>query len=64
MHGTLLAIAIVAGAIGFAALSQATLGVGLLVGACLFGIFARIAQAREHQREWRARHPAQPPAVW
>lgn len=37
--------------VGFIVLSQATLGVGIMAGACLLAILARMAQASEHQCE-------------
>jgi hypothetical protein len=47
--------------IGLTALSQATLGVGLMTGAILLAIYARIAQAGEQHREIMARtQPSQP----
>lgn len=47
----LVILAILALVVGFFTLSQATLGVGLLAAACLFGILGRIAQAAQHQTE-------------
>jgi hypothetical protein len=47
----LVILAILALVIGFFTLSQATMGVGILAAACLFGILARIAQAAQHQTE-------------
>jgi hypothetical protein len=44
--------------IGLTSLSQATLGVGLMAGAVLLAVYARIAQAGEHHREIIARTPA------
>lgn len=38
------------GFFGLAMLTDATLGVGLVAGACLSGIFARIFQAEAHHR--------------
>jgi len=49
-------VALVALAAGGLFVSQATVGVGLIAGACLFGIFAHIAQASRYQseqRKWR-----------
>lgn len=45
----LVIVACISGLIGFLALSQATTGVGLLAGACLAAILARMAQASHHQ---------------
>ena len=42
---------------GLLTLSNATLGVGVMAGACLLAILARIAQAHQHHREL---HPAKP----
>ncbi len=36
---------------GALTLSEATTGVGLLCGACLLGILARLAQASTHHRQ-------------
>lgn len=47
----LVILALIALVIGFFTLSQATMGVGILATACLFGIFARVAQAANHQSE-------------
>jgi hypothetical protein len=41
----LVIIAVVAGLAGAFSLTQATFGVGLICGGCLFGILARVAQA-------------------
>ena len=47
----LLFVGFVALAIGASTLSQATMGPGLLAGACFFAICARMAQARaDHSR--------------
>jgi hypothetical protein len=37
--------------IGFMALSQATMGVGMIACACFLGILARLAQAEFHHRK-------------
>lgn len=41
----LIVLSIILALIGIFSLSQATVGVGLIALACLFGIYARIAQA-------------------
>ena len=46
-------LAILVGGFGALLLSQATVGVGLLCLACLFGIFARLLQAEQQNRELR-----------
>lgn len=51
MEGIAIALAIAAFLAAGAALlftSQATLGVGIMAGACLLAIFARLAQASHH----------------
>lgn len=50
MSTTLVVIAILAVAIGVLSLSQATMGVGVIAIGCFIGIFARLAQASEHNR--------------
>lgn len=50
----LVILAMIALVVGFFTLSQATMGVGILAAACLFGIFARIAQAADHQAQIKA----------
>lgn len=47
----LVVLAILLALIGFFSLSQATTGVGILACACLFAIFARIAQASDHHAQ-------------
>lgn len=47
----LVILAILGWVAGSFLLSQATMGVGVLAAACLFGIFARIAQAGDQHRE-------------
>lgn len=47
----MLVLAIVAGGVGLLALSNATLGVGLLACACLLAIAARIVQAEAQHQE-------------
>ena len=42
----LIVVAIVAGLLGLAQLSNATMGVGLICAGCLVAVLARIAQAR------------------
>lgn len=54
MEGIAILLAIVAFLTAGAALlftSQATLGVGIMAGACLLAIFARLAQASHHNRQ-------------
>ena len=51
MFALLLALAIIAGIVGFFLLSQATMGVGVVALACLAGILARIAQAGAQHTE-------------
>lgn len=54
----LLVLALLAAGIGLLSLSQATAGVGMLAGACLLAICARIAQAaRQHRDVLRAMQP-------
>jgi len=48
--------------VGFASLTQATLGVGIICAACLLMIWARIVQAHEHRLQDRPA-PAASPAV-
>ena len=57
MSTVLIVVSILAGLVGLLALSNATMGVGIMAGACLLAILARIAQAHEHHREL---HPAKP----
>lgn len=46
---------------GFASLSEATTGVGLICLACLLGIYARIFQADNlHRQHAKPRTPPQP----
>jgi hypothetical protein len=47
----LVVVSIIVGVFGFFSLSQATMGIGIICGACLLGILARIAQASKHQEE-------------
>lgn len=47
----LLALAVGAGAFGFASLSQATAGVGMIAGGLLLAVWARIAQAAAFHKE-------------
>lgn len=47
--GILVAFSLIAAGIGVLSLSQATFGVGLLAGACLLAIFARLAQAADYR---------------
>jgi len=60
----LLILALIAVGIGLFTLTQATMGVGILALACIFAIFARIAQAAKHQAQLQAmlaeRSPAPP----
>lgn len=57
----LIVLACLCAAIGMATLSQATAGVGLLAFACLFAIFARMAQSeRQHQAALRQIRDQQP----
>jgi hypothetical protein len=42
----LVGLSLIAGFAGLMSLSEATMGVGIIGLACLFGIFARIEQAR------------------
>lgn len=51
MAAILTLLAIVAGLVGLFFLSEATMGVGIMGLACLFGILARIAQADKHHKE-------------
>ena len=44
-------VALVVGFVGLANLTEATKGVGIICGACLLAIFARMAQASEHHDE-------------
>jgi len=50
MAAFLVVLAVLAGLIGSVLLSQATLGVGIIGGACLLGILARICQADKDNR--------------
>jgi hypothetical protein len=45
MTVVLIILALLAGAVGFALSSQATMGVAIICGACLLAILARVAQA-------------------
>ena len=47
----LIALAVLVGLAGLLFLSNATTGVGVICFACLFAIFARIAQAEEQHKE-------------
>lgn len=47
----LIVLSVLAGLVGLAYMTQATTGVGIICGACLLAIFARIAQASDHHRE-------------
>lgn len=47
----LVIIAVLAGIVGGLSLSNATSGVGIICGGCLFAIFARIMQASEQHAE-------------
>lgn len=49
----LIILAVLAWGAGVMTLSNATLGVGAIATACLFGIFARIAQASAQHAELR-----------
>jgi hypothetical protein len=51
MAAILLILALIIAGFGMMSLTQATMGVGILAIACLFAIFARIAQASAHQKE-------------
>ena len=44
-------VALLASFVGLLFLSQATTGVGIICGACLLAIFARMAQASDHHQE-------------
>jgi hypothetical protein len=46
----LIILAVLAGLIGFAGLTTATMGVGLIAGGCLMAILARLAQAEMHHQ--------------
>lgn len=54
--------ALVAVAIGVLALTQATLGIGLIAIGCFLGILARIAQASEHRAATRREANSKPEA--
>jgi len=47
----LIIVALLAGLIGFFYLTQATIGVGIICGACLLAIIARIVQASDQHAE-------------
>lgn len=51
MATLLVVLAVLAGILGVSRLSEATLGVGILAGACLLGILARVAQADEQHNK-------------
>ena len=51
MVGILIILGILALAVGFLSLTEATLGVGIVGLACFLGILARIAQAHEHWQD-------------
>ena len=51
MENLLIVLAVLAGIIGGLLLSQATTGVGIIGGACLLGILARIVQAERQHRQ-------------
>lgn len=57
----LIVVAIVTALAGLTMLSNATLGVGVMALACLFGILARITQAHALHRADRALEPAMTP---
>lgn len=60
----LIILSLGAGFMGVLFLTQATMGVGFLAGACLLGIFARLAQAyefRDNDRHAARRAAAGPP---
>ena len=54
MTAALVIFSILAAAVGLLSLSQATMGVGFMAGACLLAILARIAQASDHQKQNRS----------
>jgi len=49
----LVLLALILAAIGAMTLTQATMGVGFVAGACLLAIFARMHQAADHRRSLR-----------
>lgn len=59
MVNILLALAMLAAAVGFFMLSEATMGVGIIGLALFLGVLARIVQAQRHHDEiGRADQPA------
>jgi hypothetical protein len=60
MSVVLVVVSVIAALIGVVSLSNATMGVGFVAGACLLAILARIAQAGEHHRELLSRTASQP----
>jgi len=62
MTTLLVVLAVAAAALGGLMLSEATTGVGVVAGACLLAIFARMAQARADHASliteiWRTTNP-------
>lgn len=51
LQSILVLIAFFLGIAGMICSSEATLGVAIISWACLFGIFARLAQAEAHHKE-------------
>jgi len=50
----LILLSVIVAALGFWKVTEATFGVAIVAFACLLGIWARIAQAAEHQNELKA----------
>lgn len=53
MHIVLAILALLGGTLGIFSLTTATFGVGLLAGACLLAVVARMIQAHHHHVESR-----------
>jgi hypothetical protein len=48
MHIVLIIVSLIVAFEGYSMLTQATIGVGYICGACLLAIYARLAQASKH----------------
>ena len=60
MHWLVLALGVLAIAVGFIFLSQATSGVGYIGIGCFLAVAARIVQAEAHERRRRQTSPQSP----